>query len=163
MKHQTCCNSAQIQRSSPCTFRVSPPNTTCPNPRSRCRCPTQILTHHSAHSNTQNSPLLRLPAEIRNTIYDLVLSSHRDFHTFDVARQKRMRQNGGSETTIQQLALLQVCRQLYTETNLIALNSTPFAFGSVTDFSKYIAQTLLPTQIAAITVLKVSSDCTNCM
>ena len=65
-----------------------------------------------------------------------------------------MRQNCGSETTIQQLALLQVCRQLYTETNLIALNSTPFAFGSVTDFSKYIAQTLLPPQISAISVLK---------
>ncbi|KAI4685463.1 uncharacterized protein J4E84_006191 [Alternaria hordeiaustralica] len=107
-----------------------------------------------AEDNAENSPLLRLPAEIRNTIYDLVLSSHRDFHTFDVARQKSMRQNGGSEITIQQLALLQVCRQLYTETNLIALNSTPFAFGSVTDFSKYIAQTLLPRQISAIAVLK---------
>ena len=107
-----------------------------------------------AEDNAENSPLLRLPAEIRNTIYDLVLSSHRDFHTFDVARQKSMRQNGGGETTIQQLALLQVCRQLYTETNLIALNSTPFAFGSVTDFSKYIAQTLLPPQISAISVLK---------
>jgi len=66
-----------------------------------------------AEDNAENSPLLRLPAEIRNTIYDLVLSSHRDFHTHDIARQKSMRQNAGSKTTIQQLALLQVCRQVY--------------------------------------------------
>jgi hypothetical protein len=77
-------------------------------------CNERLLTpRHSARLNTVTSPLLRLPAEIRNTIYHLALGPPRNLHTQDAASRKLARQRDPRPTRTNALALLSVCRQLY--------------------------------------------------
>jgi hypothetical protein len=90
--------------------------------------PTRLLTpRHSAHLNTITSPLLRLPAEIRNTIYHLALGPARNLHTQDAASRKLARQRDPRPTRTNALALLSVCRQLYVSKTYPIL---PFLFFS---------------------------------
>lgn len=62
-----------------------------------------LISHNRAQSNQLASPLLRLPAELRNRIYDLAL----DLHTSDLHED---------HVTWERLSLAQSSRQLFAET-----------------------------------------------
>ncbi|KAG9188785.1 hypothetical protein G6011_07490 [Alternaria panax] len=110
-----------------------------------------------AQTNAANSPLLRLSAELRNEIYNLVLNNYSHLHNLDAPRRERVRESRNEESG-NELALLRVCRQLYEETALLPFSLGPFTFHNLALFSKYLAQTLLPSQIAAITALQCPCD-----
>jgi hypothetical protein len=80
------------------------------------------LTTSSTVLNARNSPLLRLPGELRNTIYEYVLDE--GGYTFIIphrpARAFGERKN--------RLAPLSVCRRIHQETVLLPLSLNEFQF-----------------------------------
>jgi hypothetical protein len=86
-----------------------------------------------AHRNATFSPLLRLPPEIRNTIYTFV---------FGIGTILMIHLRYGlSCRTEGSLNLLRVCRQVYTETCLLPykLNTFDFVGGSACVIKKFLA------------------------
>jgi hypothetical protein len=85
-----------------------------------------ILIHsHSTHRNQQTSPFLNLPAEVRNTIYILVLGN-RTYRFHDAIARPHARLNSDNEHHI--LALLLVSHQIYAETALLPYSLNTFSF-----------------------------------
>lgn len=77
---------------------------------------TSLLISHSTLRNHRASPLLRLPGELQNTIYEHVLESHR-------ISPRRKPQHCAS--------LLFVCRQIYTDTALLPYRQFTFCFDAI--------------------------------
>jgi hypothetical protein len=121
-----------------------------------------VLTYiHSSVRNQQESPLLRLPAEIRNAICELVLGGLR-LHVIcvpprwarscHVAARDENTQSGFKELH-KLTALTLVCRQLYAETNIL-----PFKLNSVYIFSDtfhHLATALSDQQRNAISTIRI--------
>jgi hypothetical protein len=85
---------------------------------------------HSTEANQRNSPLLRLPAELRNQIYELVL--RHDCLSLALGRYLnlqpiRLYPDPGSRT----LALLRVCRQDHFEAALLPYSLNTFVFTRI--------------------------------
>ncbi|EFQ95529.1 hypothetical protein PTT_06326 [Pyrenophora teres f. teres 0-1] len=71
--------------------------------------------------NQQTSPLLRLPAELRNKVYTYV------FHTPPIRPYRDHRVYGAWAYSRRRLRLLQVCRQVYFEARLVPFTCNVFA------------------------------------
>lgn len=96
----------------------------------------RLTIYDSSKLNAAKSPLLRLPAEIRNTIYDKVL---RDL-VFELGEPIPVLKYDYDEGQVytyydtiphdrHRLSLLRVCRQLYRETSLLLYQLAIFEFG----------------------------------
>jgi hypothetical protein len=82
------------------------------------------LTADSTALNANNSPLLRLPAELRNKIYALVLDE--DGYVFSYPDRPTL----ASGERKNRLAILSLCRQIHAETALLpfSLNKLHFFY-----------------------------------
>lgn len=88
---------------------------------------------------SETSPLLSLPAELRNIIWSDVLGGT----IFDIKCSVRIPWGVSvTNTTISphQLALLQTCRQIYAETQLLPLSLNTFQFKSEDAFKPWLAK-----------------------
>lgn len=95
------------------------------------------------------SPLLSLPAELRNIIWAHVLGGT----TYNIKCELRIPWGTTiKNTTVQEnsLALLRTCRQIYSETRLIPFRLNTFHFKSEEAFKPWLAK-FDKTQQAAIT------------
>jgi hypothetical protein len=108
----------------------------------------------SLERNARDSPLLRLPAELRNRVYELVLYEGR----YNFAGNKYVDFDTGWESLDgvkvyaedhNRLSLLRVCRQLYCDTALLpfSLNTFVFRSRSIRELAK---ESLSPLQAGAI-------------
>ncbi|KAH6878871.1 hypothetical protein BKA58DRAFT_466490 [Alternaria rosae] len=95
----------------------------------------------------QNSSLLRLPAEVRNQIWKLVLGAKVYW-----ARYTKKFQLSPTEPK-NAMALLRTCRQIYAETALMPLTLSTFACASVTQAKGSLGK-LKPHQRKQITSLQ---------
>jgi hypothetical protein len=86
----------------------------------------QLLTMHSSALNQTNSPLLRLPAELRNRVYEYVFGDVRLI--LGNRPGARIMTNTGHDANA--LALATTSRQLYVETKLM-----PFVLGHLLAYS----------------------------
>jgi len=87
-----------------------------------------LLITLSARQNQRESPLLRLPAELRHRIFEYALSGHVYFIKIIEARFSPF----GTLETVSKAAdnafvLLQVCRQIYAETALLRISLSVFS------------------------------------
>ena len=99
-------------------------------------------------TKSRTSPLLALPAELRNIIWSQVLGGT----TFDIKCSVRIPWGvsvTNTTTSPHQLALLQACRQIYAETRLLPLTLNTFQFKSEDAFKPWLAKFDI-TQRAAI-------------
>ncbi|KAI4946029.1 hypothetical protein J4E91_007471 [Alternaria rosae] len=85
-----------------------------------------------ANINARDSPLLRLPAEIRNQIFSLALGGSA------VKMPSRVWPMAKPEEHLARWNLLRVCRQVYVETAMIAYTTIPFCFAAITDVTRYL-------------------------
>lgn len=146
--------------------------------------PKVFMTNHdSAERNAKQSPLLRLPGEIRNRIYHYAMIGNVAMVTEDNDRAivnektgkiaKRFHKvravgvkdghglskwldtaRGGNSTFESNFHLLEVCRQIYTETATLAYSGTNFYLEAAVSALKRFggwSSTLLPAQRNAIT------------
>jgi hypothetical protein len=81
-----------------------------------------LTSSHSTESNQQDSRLLRLPAEIRNTIYKYTLRDE----TIRIKLQGTMRPSRSNHSST---ALLQTCRQIRYEARSILYSQATFFCG----------------------------------
>lgn len=93
--------------------------------------------------NAKESPLLRLPAEIRNHIFEMAL----DGHTIkpDAPRTLNNRDN--------RFDLLQSCRQIYAETGILPYRLSTFSFRYLNTMKKWCDR-LPPIQRQAISAIQ---------
>jgi hypothetical protein len=86
----------------------------------------------------QASSFLRLPAELRNQIYTYVIGGE----TFDIYCWRRYTPYGFATRILRKrrafLALLAVCRQLYSETRLLPFRLNAFRFKSQDAFHSWL-------------------------
>ncbi|CAE7002197.1 hypothetical protein P3342_001556 [Pyrenophora teres f. teres] len=76
----------------------------------------------------QQSPLLRLPPEIRNKIWDLALGGM--LYRVEQIYKPRSYKLKSSPTQLAGISLLRVCRQIYAEAAMLPILSNTFAFCS---------------------------------
>lgn len=96
------------------------------------RCALSILTLcDSAKRNSETSPLLRLPREIRDKIWEEVLAN-RILKPFYFGRKKRPDHYCTVSGSKMNLGLLLTCRQVYSETALLPFEGNIFAFQGIT-------------------------------
>ncbi|CAN9348072.1 hypothetical protein CC77DRAFT_1019508 [Alternaria alternata] len=95
--------------------------------------------------NSDISPLLHLPGEIRNEIYQYVLNEGvYDFMDGIVSP---------TYECDERFALLRVCREIYNETRLLPFSLNTFHFGSFKVFHKFIIKFTTTKQRQAIRAL----------
>lgn len=87
--------------------------------------------------NLQNSPLLRLPAELRDSIYGYILGHRRIFLSGQHVRHRSL--TAGSV----QLSLLQICRQIHSEALPILWSTNTFCFKDATAFTRFFPERTL--------------------
>lgn len=90
-------------------------------------------------TSPKTSPLLSLPAELRNIIWSHVLGGK----TFDIKCSVRIPWGvnvTNTTTSPHQLALLQTCRQIYAETRLAPFTLNTFQFKSEDAFKPWLAK-----------------------
>jgi hypothetical protein len=105
---------------------------------------TSLTLYRSALRNQQNSPLLRLPAELRNSIYEYALGGHiirvkqeisqgrvirflPDFEVFQPASTSRLKHRSINMTALLQLS--SVSRQLRAETKGLPYSLNAFSIS----------------------------------
>jgi hypothetical protein len=98
------------------------------------------LTPTRTEKNSRNSRLLQLPVEIRLNIYDFVfggtvwkLERERHIH---IKHDVSLAQDKGPYT----LALLQVCRQLHSETGLLPIKLATFEAERISHLESWLAK-----------------------
>jgi hypothetical protein len=83
------------------------------------------LTPSSARQNQQESPLLKLPPEIRNQIFQLAIGDKK-YHTLSEPSRSFLRRWEDKHA----VALLRCCRQIYAETALLPWSQYTFKFST---------------------------------
>ncbi|KAF1997467.1 hypothetical protein P154DRAFT_280843 [Amniculicola lignicola CBS 123094] len=86
-----------------------------------------------SQNSSLKSPLLRLPAEIRNAIFKYALTRNSPFRVgkaTDLRLESRFLGGSVSNKKRDCLSLLSVCRQTYAETALLPFRANSFSFGS---------------------------------
>jgi hypothetical protein len=104
--------------------------------------------------NQKESPLLRLPSELRNQIYDLVFSDLYFYPTLDhlalppgvlsVFCEKRSDPSSGRGPVANPTALLRTCRQVHKDAELLLFECAEFNLGE--EFAFYHLMTRLTDQ-----------------
>ncbi|KAF1840622.1 uncharacterized protein K460DRAFT_259121, partial [Cucurbitaria berberidis CBS 394.84] len=110
--------------------------------------------------NQRESPLLRLPGEIRNRIYDYAFSGH-IVHVLGPSREYPMYRATDWQPTGYSLSTLNntttLCRQIRSETVLLPLERNEFMLPPL--LLSYLLSTLAPQQLHAITTVRLFSAC----
>jgi hypothetical protein len=124
-------------------------------------CLEHHLTRPSSRRNQQSSPLLRLPAEIRNTIYEYVLGGESwHYLTYIGVRLSLKRRLSKDDERPEKephfLALFKTCRQLQAETKLLPfkLNLFPTFVKDLLDFLRVLS----PSQASVIHTIQAMVD-----
>jgi hypothetical protein len=132
-----------------------------------------LMQHRSTERNAQSSPLLRLPAEIRNAIFSYALGGY-NIHfqivreardplvPFQVLRMERAfdirRPNHEAGLTSEEkssfLNLTLASRQIYVETGMLPFIANTFVITHSEDGEKWLAQKLMSAQQDAITTVQ---------
>jgi hypothetical protein len=99
--------------------------------------------------NAKSSPLLHLPGEIRNSIYEYVLQEDAPYRLATAMILEDLRKVSLFPVVPHRLALLRTCRQLYLETALLPFQLNIFAFRSRT-FRDFVSSQLTRAQRHAI-------------
>ncbi|KAI4648275.1 hypothetical protein J4E93_004687 [Alternaria ventricosa] len=120
-----------------------------------------------ARQNQRNSPLLRLPAEIRNLIFGYALGG-RTFHiSHNIYQDVTKNTNVSKNTSVSKnaLALLAVCRQVFAETALLPFSSNTFSaihpqvFNMwIEDFPSVFAEAVTSVRLHPCVVLSLSDQ-----
>jgi hypothetical protein len=88
-----------------------------------------VLIVHSTRRNGEESPLLRLPAELRNKIYEYAIGGH-VIELFDSTKKPHynmLSQADGHYTALANPTVLsKICRQLHSETALLPYSLNTF-------------------------------------
>jgi len=127
----------------------------------------QTLTCHSAQRNSNESPLLRLPSEIRSKIWEYAVGYHcirifdktyssRGFSAVELTRRSFPLETGGSFVW-PNFALPKVCRQLYVEAAAMVYTLNNFSFFNKLAMDRFIKHRALG-QRRLITSITVPSD-----
>jgi hypothetical protein len=106
---------------------------------------------NSARWNQRNSPLLRLPAELRNLIFRFALGGNTWSFVVREPYGQRIHNCSGFQHTF---ALLAVCRQIYVETALLPFSLRSFSFNDPEDFDLWL-KALHPAQRDGVSVVGV--------
>ncbi|KAI4616532.1 hypothetical protein J4E80_005806 [Alternaria sp. BMP 0032] len=96
-------------------------------------------------SNTQQSPLLRLPAELRNKIFR---------HGGTREWRHLNSDNDVFRSTPANIALPRVCRQIYSETATLVYSGNLFSFNNVFELNRFVASRK-HAQLEAMTMIMV--------
>ena len=105
---------------------------------------TVIDTKSSAAHNAKNSPLLRLPGEIRNQIWELVLKGRR----IDLTNLRFPRHDLPFSRPL--FALPEVCRQMYVDTAILGYRLNSFLLHADRAHTRLWSDGLIPAQRNAI-------------
>jgi hypothetical protein len=116
-----------------------------------------LLTVTSVENNSIASPLLRLPAEIRNQIWQYTLGTMQVHPTVKGTPRCTDR---GSDTISdfdvdRQLALVRTCRQLYSEAGLIFYRDSTFFFNAYSAMARF-RLSLRVAQLEAVQTIALS-------
>jgi hypothetical protein len=84
-----------------------------------------LLSTYSTRQNQRESPLLKLPAELRNCIFGYALSGHE--YSIEPKIGSFVTIEDVSKTPENAFALLKVSRQIYAETALLRLSLSLFS------------------------------------
>jgi hypothetical protein len=95
------------------------------------------------------SPLLRLPGELRNAIYEYALGGRQ--WDIDCWRKARVREKFA-------LSVLQTCRQMHSEASTVPWSSNTFSFEHLDDIRR-MAFGMAQKRRAAITSFRLVSKC----
>ncbi|RYN33813.1 hypothetical protein AA0112_g5632 [Alternaria arborescens] len=103
--------------------------------------------------NSDISPLLRLPGEIRNEVYQYVLNEGA-YHFMDDDLWPMTECE-------ERFALLRVCREIYNETRLLPFSLNTFSFSNFQNFHRFIVKFTTAKQRQAIRALDIAI-CNSC-
>jgi hypothetical protein len=125
---------------------------------------------YSESRNRRNSPLLRLPGELRNRVYEYAMSgvtisvfpapkpwSPAQLHAHVADTATALTAMSSPSDTI---SLTRVCRQIHVETRLLPFRAFTFHINSDGSFSKFV-DSLLPIQRDAISTIEMSTPDAN--
>ena len=112
-----------------------------------------MLTFHRIKRNQEESPLLRLPAEIRNRIYEYALGLGRTFR-MDIRRNANLVGVDKKSKEKNCLSLLRACRQIYAEAVLIPFRVNTFVFHGQHIFDEWTS-TVLPIRREAVASIEL--------
>jgi hypothetical protein len=124
-----------------------------------------VADQYSIARNDWESPLLRLPADLRNRIYEIVIynGTHEFFSLYQFHRNQRRRRRLSDVSNPKQhlVALLRVCRAIHSETALL-----PFSLNTC-DFCRFewletYKDLLTQPQWAAIKKIEVRANILDC-
>jgi len=129
---------------------------------------TQTRLNNSAMAqeipaNQRNSPLLRLPAELRNQIYKYALGGHivllGTTHELVYPRKPRLY----PEEPISHFALLRVCSQIHAEAALLPYSLNIFHFFTDPSSINAFMSSISTSQLGALTILviQIKDVCRN--
>jgi hypothetical protein len=112
------------------------------------------------------SPLLRLPAELRNEIYAYVFTDEYMFASITCSTDAIDRDYGPIIHTCinkpYRVALTSTCRALHAETQNLPFKLNEFSFESMRSF-KRVALLLSPTQCALITQVSIADEISDAL
>ncbi|KAL5121288.1 hypothetical protein ACEQ8H_000756 [Pleosporales sp. CAS-2024a] len=124
----------------------------------------------SEQRNRHRSPLLRLPGELRNKVYEYVLGGvivsvfpsvdARFAYQLHAHRTSPSATLGEDPTMLEAMALLRVCRHIYAETRFLPLKLFTLHVNSGGSFFEFL-KTLHPMERDAITTIQVSTPDAN--
>jgi hypothetical protein len=124
---------------------------------------SRLLTGLGSHSNQKHSPLLRLPAELRNAIYQYVFDDCQQIRFVDGRRSFIVCRNASTKTPAvwrhpwNLLALTESCRQLYHETRMLPFENGEFC-GYMKRMHLALSEYLTREQINAISRVRLMVD-----
>jgi hypothetical protein len=110
----------------------------------------QKLTYSSAKANAVQSPLLSLPPEIRNEIWEYAVGHHQiDIHNYSriqrwdiklthISRPLNKGPNASSSFVAPTFAVHKVCRQMYAEASAMIYTLNNFGFDNFDTFDRWI-------------------------
>ncbi|KAJ8112266.1 hypothetical protein OPT61_g5329 [Boeremia exigua] len=137
-----------------------------PTPRNKRFLRTKGLVNFRKSKRLQNityananSPLLRLPAEIRNTIFEIATYEYEKIGLY--FNRKGNYSRSGYSTRVQKsmskhaaFTLPQVCRQIYAETATLIYRVNTFSFATHRGLKKWISKRL-PAELEAVEHLEL--------
>lgn len=113
------------------------------------------LTLNSSQRNVVNSPLLRLPAELRNRIFTYTFSGYEiclgDDGESGQCRVDYIRPTASGGYVF---GALQACRQIFAEARMLSFTLNTFECNNITDVQEWI--NAMPEQMQAIRSIKAT-------
>lgn len=108
-----------------------------------------MLSRYRTQRNAAASPLLRLPGELRNRIYEFIFEDI----TFEIKHSAYIPTQSPNPRPVHNLALLQTCRQIHSEAKVLPLVLRTICFRDMTGLNRLV-RSLATDQRCAITSLR---------